>query len=264
MKPVCLLTPGVLDDQMLDPHYLWLFGLLIGLGAFTQGFTGIGFGIIVLAGIAFTPWDFERATVVLNLLLLVLNGSIIYASRRDAPINWKLIGYILIGEVVGVPLGYWFILAFGNQPAFRIVFGVTLALFAANELFRLRIRKELNMAFGVLAGITGGFLSGAFTAGGPPIALFVYSRQQDPRLVKGTLQTVFLSATVWRLANIVMIGRGITAPVIKIAAVTLPVLVVCSVLGHAASRRVSKAMFLKIVFSFIFLAGIMNILKGLQ
>lgn len=62
---------------MLDPQYLWLFGLLIGLGAFTQGFTGIGFGIIVMAGIAFTPWDFERATVVLNLLLLVLNGSII-------------------------------------------------------------------------------------------------------------------------------------------------------------------------------------------
>ncbi len=62
---------------MLDPQYIWLFGLLVGLGAFTQGFTGIGFGIIVLAGIAFTPWDFERATVVLNLLLLVLNSSII-------------------------------------------------------------------------------------------------------------------------------------------------------------------------------------------
>jgi 4-amino-4-deoxy-L-arabinose transferase-like glycosyltransferase len=44
-----------LDYQMLDPQYLWLFGLLIGLGAFSQGFTGIGFGIIVLAGIAFTP-----------------------------------------------------------------------------------------------------------------------------------------------------------------------------------------------------------------
>jgi uncharacterized membrane protein YfcA len=254
----------VVDYQMLDPQYLWLFGLLIGLGAFTQGFTGIGFGIIVLAGIAFTPWDFERATVVLNLLLLVLNGSIIYASRKEAPINWRLIGYILIGEAAGVPLGYWFILAFGSRPVFRIVFGVTLALFAANELFRLRIRKELNMAWGVLAGIVGGFLSGAFTAGGPPIALFVYSRQQDPRLVKGTLQTVFLGATIWRLANIMMMGKGITLPVVKIAAVTLPILLICTALGHAASRRVSKAMFLKIVFCFILLAGITNILKGLQ
>jgi len=249
---------------MLDPQYLWLFGLLIGLGAFTQGFTGIGFGIIVLAGIAFTPWDFERATVVLNLLLLVLNGSIIYASRKEGPINWRLVGYILVGEIIGVPLGYRFILVFGNQPVFRLVFGVTLALFVANELFRPRIRRRLNMAVGVFAGMIGGFLSGAFTAAGPPLALFIYSRQADPRLAKSTLQTVFICATIWRLANVMLFGNGISLPVMKIAVMTLPILVVCTLLGHGVSRRVSKEMFLKIVFSSILLAGLVNILKGLQ
>jgi uncharacterized protein len=248
---------------MLDPQYLWLFGLLIGIGSFAQGFTGIGFGIIVLAGIAFTPWDFERATVVLNLLLLVLNSSIIIASRKESHINWRLVGYILTGEIFGVPLGYWFILSFGNQPMFRLVFGAALGLFAVNELFRPRIRRELSMAFGVLAGILGGFLSGAFTTAGPPLALFVYSHQKDPRLAKGTLQAVFLSATIWRLANIVLFGKGITIPVINIAAATLPILIVCTILGHLASRRVSNEMFLKIVFTFILFAGIMNILKGL-
>ena len=249
---------------MLDPQYLWLFGLLIGLGAFTQGFTGIGFGIIVLAGIAFTPWDFERATVVLNLLLLVLNSSIIYASRKEGRISWRLVGYMLVGAIIGVPLGYRFILVFGNQPVFRLVFGVTLALFAANALFRPRIRRQLNMAFGVFAGVIGGFLSGAFNAAGPPLALFVYSRQPDPRLAKSTLQAVFLSTTIWRLANVMVFGSGITLPVIKIAALTLPVLVGATLLGHGLSRRVSKDMFLKIVFSSILLAGLVNILKGLR
>jgi uncharacterized membrane protein YfcA len=120
------------------------------------------------------------------------------------------------------------------------------------------------MAFGVLAGGVGGFLSGAFTAAGPPLALFVYSRQQDPRLAKGTLQVVFITATIWRLVNIILFGQGITVPVIKIAALTLPILVICTVLGHVASRHVSKSMFLKIVFSLILLAGLSNILKGLQ
>ena len=249
---------------MLDPEYLWLFCLLIGFGAFTQGFTGIGFGIIVLAGIAFTPWDFERTTVVLNLLLLVLNSSIIYASRKESIINWRLVGYILVGEVFGVPLGYWFILAFGNRPVFRLAFGAALTLFAANELFRPRIKRELNMAFGVLAGAMGGFLSGAFTAAGPPLALFIYSRQKDPRLAKGTLQTVFISATIWRLVNIAMFGKGITLLVTKIAAMTLPILVICTILGHKVSRRVSKGTFLKIVYSFIGFAGVMNIIKGLS
>ena len=249
---------------MLDPEYLWLFCLLIGFGAFTQGFTGLGFGIIVLAGIAFTPWNFERTTVVLNLLLLVLNCSIIYASRKESRINWRLVGYILMGEVFGVPLGYWFILAFGNRPVFRLAFGATLTLFAANELFRPKIRRELNMTFGVLAGLTGGFLAGAFTAAGPPLALFVYSRQKDPRLAKGTLQTVFISATIWRLVNIAMFGKGITMAVTKIAAMTLPILVFFTFMGHMVSRRVSKGTFLKIVYSFIGLAGVMNMIKGLQ
>ena len=75
---------------------------------------------------------------------------------------------------------------------------------------------------------------------------------------------MFLSATIWRLANIILLGQGITMPVMKIAAWTLPILIICSVLGHAASRHASKALFLKIVFSFILLAGILNILKGLQ
>jgi uncharacterized membrane protein YfcA len=169
---------------VLDPQYLWLFGLLIGLGAFTQGFTGIGFGIIVLAGIAFTPWDFERATVVLNLLLLVLNGSIIYAGRKDSSINWGVVGYILLGEIIGVPLGYWFILGFGNQPVFRLVFGATLSLFAANELLRPRIRRQLNMAFGLFAGVVGGFLSGAFTAAGSHGMYFTGACRQSACLPK--------------------------------------------------------------------------------
>jgi uncharacterized membrane protein YfcA len=249
---------------MLDPEYLWLFFLLIGFGAFTQGFTGLGFGIIILAGIAFTPWDFERTTVVLNLLLLVLNSSIIYASRKESSINWRLVGYILAGEVFGVPLGYWFILAFGNRPVFRLALGAVLALFAANELFRPRIKKELHIGFGLLAGIMGGFLAGAFTAAGPPLALFIYSRQKDPRLAKGTLQTVFISATIWRLVNIALFGKGITMPVVKVATMAVPVQVVFTIIGHKLSRRVSKGTFLKIVYTFIGFAGVMNILKGLR
>ena len=60
-----------------------------------------------------------------------------------------------------------------------------------------------------------------------------------------------------------LIGKGITLPVMKIAAMTLPVLISCTLLGHAVSRRVSKNVFLKIVFSFILLAGLVNVLKGL-
>jgi uncharacterized membrane protein YfcA len=249
---------------MFDPQYLWLFYVLVALGAFSQGFTGIGFGIIILAGVAFTPWNFERSTVVVNLLALFLNMILIYASRRDARVNWVLVGYILLGSAVGVPLGYWFIVAFGDRPLFRLVFGATLATFAANELFRPKIRNPLPKPAGLVAGVMGGFLNGAFTAAGPPIALFVYSQHKEPTLLKGTLQLLFLTTNIWRILNIMLFGKGISLPIVKLSALALPIVLGLTFIGHLASRRVSSRTFLRVVYTLIAFAGVMQIAKGLK
>jgi len=249
---------------MFDPQYFWLFCLLVGFGAFSQGFTGIGFGIIILAGVAFTPWNFERSAVVVNLLVLCLNVIIIYASRKDARVNWVLVGYILLGSAVGVPLGYWFILDVGDRPLFRLVFGAVLMAFAVHELFRPKIRKPLPKPAGLLAGLMGGFLNGAFTAAGPPMAVFVYSQHKEPALLKGTLQVLFLITSVWRLSNVMLFGKGITLPVVKLAALALPIALGLAYVGHLASRRVSTRTFLRVVYTLIAFAGVMQIAKGLN
>ena len=247
---------------MFDTHYLWLFLILISFGAFAQGFTGIGFGIIVLAGMGFTTWNFERMTVVLNLVLPILNFSIIWAGRKESRIDWSLVGILLAGEALGVPLGYWFILALGQQPIFRIAFGLVLALFAANELFRPRLKKGLPWSVGFGAGLLGGFLAGGFTAAGPPLALFIYSRLPNPKQAKATLQVVFVSATLIRLIYIFWLGPKVTLPVFEMAAYALPLLMIFMFLGHRVSARVSNAVFLKTVYTFIGAAGLINLVKG--
>lgn len=246
---------------MLDLQYLWFVCPLVALGAFTHGFTGLGFGIVILAGIVFIPWDFERSTVVVNLLVLVIHSSVIWASLREAPIQWKLVGLILIGLSVGVPLGYLFILFFGNQPIFQFVFGFSLAGFAANELIKPRI-KAMPKFFGLPAGIVGGFLGGAFTTSGPPIAIFLYSQKKDPALLKGTLQVVFMIATLWRLLNIILFGPGISRSVLEITFLCLLFVVIFSFIGHKMSLRVSSNIFLKTVYTIIAVAGIANIVRA--
>ncbi len=246
---------------MLDLQYLWLVCPLVALGAFTQGFTGLGFGIVILAGIVFTPWDFERSTVIVNLLVLALHGSVIWSSRKEARIQWRLVGMILIGLGVGVPLGYWFILVSGTQPVFQLVFGISLTGFAANELIKPRI-KAMPQAFGLPAGVLGGFLGGAFTTSGPPIAIFLYSQHKDPALLKSTLQLIFMIATIWRLFNIILFGPGITLPIIKISLICLLIVLLFAFIGHRASLKVSSKTFLKTVYLLIATAGIANIVRA--
>ena len=245
---------------MLDLHYLWAFVLIVLFSAFAQGFTGLGFGIMVMAGVAFTPWDLERASVLTNILLVVLNSTIIFAGRRDFRIDWKLVGLIISGEIFGVPLGYWFIYAFGNQPVFRLALGIVLVIFAADRIFRPRLAKPLPAILGLTAGIVAGFLAGAFTAAGPPLALFIYSRHHTPAKAKGTLQVVFMTATLWRLITIIIFGKGVSVHLLEISAMIVPGVIFFAVLGHFLTRRVSSAVFEKVVFTFIGFAGVLNIL----
>ena len=246
---------------MLDLKYLWYVCPLVALGSFTQGFTGIGFGIVVLAGIVFIPWNFERSTVVVNLLVLILHSIVIWASLKKSKIQWKLVGLILIGLILGVPFGYMFILNFGNQPIFQLVFGISLAGFAATEIIKPRI-KPMPKYFGLPAGILGGFLGGAFTTSAPPIAIFLYSQKKDPALLKGTLQVVFMISTLWRLLNIVLLGPGISRPVIEITFLCFIVVVIFAFIGHKFSLRVSSKIFLRTVYTLIAAAGLTNIFRA--
>jgi uncharacterized protein len=249
---------------MLDPQYLSLVLMIFAFAAFTQGFTGLGFGIIAIAGIAFTTWDLERATVVTNLLLIALSATILYSGRKNAKVDWKLVGVIILGTIVGIPLGYGFIFALGDQAVFRLALGAVLLIFAFHGLFRPALKKQLHLIVGTAAGIVSGFFAGAFTAGGPPLALFVYSRQKNPMDAMCTLQIVFLTATVWRLINIILFGKGISAEILSITAVSFPVIIVFTALGYSLAKRLPSETFLKVAYIFVGFAGLINIIKGFQ
>ena len=87
---------------------------------------------------------------------------------------------MILGLSLGVPLGYWFILAWGSQPVFQFMFGLSLAGFALHELIKPRLRKPLAGYLGFPAGVVGGFLGGAFTTSGPPVGyLFVFPKRKS-------------------------------------------------------------------------------------
>jgi len=248
---------------MLDAHYFIHFALLVSFGSFVHGFTGLGFGIIIIAGLAFTPINLERASAVLNILLPILFMAVIYNTKKDykLQIRWKLAAVLFTGAFCGVPLGYLFLYTQGNSPVFSLALGAALLLFAIDYLIRPRIKTRLPLPLGWIAGVAGGFLAGAFTAGGPPVAFFLYTRYENPYEAKGTLQMIFLCVTWWRLLNIFMFSEGFTVQILQWASVFVVLVLFFAWLGHMAARRLSPAMFTKAVYSFIGFAGLINIIR---
>ena len=114
------------------------------------------------------------------------------------------------------------------------------------------------------SGSSTGTIDGAFSSGGPPIVLYLYSQEDDPRLAVGTVQAVFCGAGIYRLVIVGLGERGFTADMLGTAALLAPVVILGTLAGYLVARRVSCRAFLLGVYGVIILAGAMNIAKGIK
>ena len=233
----------------------------IAVAAFVQGYAGFGIGIVSITLLAFLPRGMAGLTAVISLCATVAILLLLRLSHAERGVDWASAWRLIAGAAVGMPLGYWFIHAFGDRPVFRIALGAALLAFAGNGLFGRRVQRKLPRWVGVPAGVCSGFLSGAFVSGGPPVVIYLYSRTDDPRDMKATIQFVFLANLAYRHTAIALTG-DYTISVLALAAWAAPVGAIALYLGHRLSRRGSVALFRKVVFTLIALFGVVLIVRA--
>jgi uncharacterized protein len=232
--------------------------------AFAQGFSGFGYGILAMALLSLWAGDLERASVFVTLTVMVLLVTLLWRARRDVRIDWRQAAGLFLGVLAGSPLGYRFMLRQGGMPICRIVFGAVLVLFALNGLLKPHIRRRIPLLLAPVFGVFSGLLAGAFSSGGPPVVLYLYAQEDDPRRALGTVQAVFAGSSLYRLAIVGLGERGFTADLVTAAALQAPVIILGTLVGYRVARRVSCRVFLLGVYAVIVVAGALNIAKGLQ
>jgi uncharacterized membrane protein YfcA len=164
---------------------------------------------------------------------------------------------------VGLPLGYMFILKFGEQPVFKIILGAVLLVYMFLGVFNVQIRKKLPRFLGVPFGAVGGWLGGAFSSGGPPIVIYLFSRVDDPREMKATLQVIFLAVTLVRIITVYLGPVGFTFNVFKISLFAIPACIPVLILGNLLSRKFSPERFKKTIYYMIGAFGVITMVRGI-
>ena len=220
-----------------------LFGAAITVATFLHGYGGFGFGYISVVFFTLLPLSLNTG---INLLTLVSFPVAIVLALLDGqrnPVDWRIVGLLSVGILLGTPLGYWFVNSYGQTDLFRALFGALLLAFSIYNQFwsgkSYRVRKPL----GPLFGFAGGFLGGAIVSGGPPMVVYAYGQGGDPREKKGTLQVSFLVASIFRTILIgVTPGAFTSAVLFSSFLVALPA-VGAIALGHALSLRSSPGTF---------------------
>lgn len=209
--------------------------LLCALAGFLRGLAGFGFAVLAVPAVALMVGP--RDAVVLNSLVgLVLSGYSFFVYRHSVEYHrlLQLIGF----SILFVPIGAVFVYVAPEALILQLLGLVVVFLTLITMMSTERMREILSnrMVGFVLCGI-GGLLTGAYTAGGPPIVAYLYNSDKSLLRAKANLQFFFVVLTTTVVAIHSVSGR-VQAGHFVAAFILAPIATAGARLGIAAARRV--------------------------
>ncbi len=232
---------------MIDSN-TWIPLVSIAVIAFTAGFVhsaiGFGFGIVALAAVPFVM-DVRSAHVVISLSSVPMLVMAAWAYREG--IEWPSLRLAMIGAALFLPLG---LVAFEVAPLDWLARGTGLAILAMvllnirNQRFSSHRATSKSSCFA--AGAVSGFLAGAVSIAGPPVAAFALKQDWSQERFKAFVTQCLLVIATYKA--VLLAFRGYVTPESAThSLIAAPFAIAGVQLGVLASRRIPAARFKRIV-----------------
>ena len=231
------------------------------IASIIRGFNGFGFSATCISGFSFVIPAIEIVPIILILEVLI---SIFMAPYVWNKIDWNMVFKILIGMIIGSPIGI-FLLKY-LSPEITHLSVCIIIIFFSILLMKGYTNKQLNNnAIKVSTGIGSGALNGLTTLGGMPAALFLLITCIQPAVIRGTLTALFF------LTDIYAFVLSFFADIVDITTIyrTLPLILVLPIgvfIGDKFFVKSKEALYRKVVFYFLIIIsifGIIRIISGL-
>ena len=236
----------------------WAAGALVMfLASFVMGLTGFG---IALVAMAFLPWLMSPVTaiVVLTIYALVFSLAVIVQLRHD--LTPRALLDLLIGTVVGTPLGVW-VLATLPVSALNRLIGLVLVIVVVLELRGVMPRRLVGRAWGLATGFLSGLIGGAVGTPGPPVIVYATTQGWSPRTMKANTMGFFVVNQGAILIAYWWAGLLTREVATVAAAFALPALAGVGA-GVALFGRLDPVRFRRIVFALLLISGLILLVRG--
>ena len=226
------------------------------IASIIRGFNGFGFSATCISGFSFVIPAIEIVPIILILEVLI---SIFMAPYVWNKIDWNMVFKILIGMVIGSPIGI-FLLKF-LSPEITHLSVCIIIIFFSILLMKGYTNKQLNNnSIKVSTGIGSGALNGLTTLGGMPAALFLLITCIQPAVIRGTLTALFF------LTDIYAFVLSFFADIVDITTIyrTLPLILVLPIgvfIGDKFFVKSKEALYRKVVFYFLIIISIFGIIR---
>jgi uncharacterized protein len=221
--------------------------------ALVAGLSGFAFGLIAASLWLYILSPVQTATLIIAFGLIV-QGYSVWKLRHA--LDWRGLWPFVVGAAIGVPIGVS-ILTWANPTQVRAGIGIFLILYSLYALYRPAMKPitagdraaDAGVGFlnGILAGITG--LAGILVT--IWCGLRGWPKDQQRTVFQPVAVAIFAMSAAWLGAKVT-----ISADMIRLFLIGLPVLLAGTWLGLKLYGRVNEATFRKVVLVLLLLSGI--------
>ena len=238
-------------------QWAWITASVFGAGI-VRGIAGFGFSLITAVLLMFV---FEPAWIVPVILLWEIAASIGHLPFIYRQVDWRSLGWLSAGMLLGTPLGVWLLRFMAPGPMCALING-TVVILALMMLRGASLRHTPGRCGTAGIGMLGGVINGASANGGPPVILFFLSSPAGAAVGRASLIAYFLLTDTW--ASLICWQQGLfSLSSFLLAASMLIPLGLGVALGSRVFRRIEEARFKQLVLLLLLLVASAGLVKSL-
>ncbi len=235
------------------------FIVVIFISFFIYSFVGFGAGLVAIPLLLiFIP---TKLAVPVVLAITLINGLfLIHDCRND--IQWKHVRRLLIGGLIGVPLG---VLCLKYLPSKTISIAINLSIFIFACLYLSGIKFRLKEEHPVVESTTGllsGILSGGGGVGGPPVVMYGICREWQKDIFRSTMLAYFVGLGIWSNISLILFKIHSMETLKMILIGVIPSLF-AAWLGIKLKKKASEKVFKNVVLVVIIITSMVGIIRHL-
>ena len=202
----------------MSPAAVGFMAVAFLVASFVRGYSGFGFSALIVASSALVtnPLHFVAVVMICEFMMTFQQARGVWHA-----ISWWRVMTLMLGALVGVPLGLWALTGIGADAA-RAVISVYVLVMCAALLAGWTMPREAGRPAHVAAGVISG-MANAAGMGGLPVAVFFAAQPIAAAVFRATLIAYFAALDLFSLP--LMWGTGIIVwDTFKVALAAMPLM----------------------------------------
>ena len=234
--------------------YFVIFTVFI--ASIIRGFNGFGFSATCISGFSFVLPAIEIVPIILALEVIISIFMVPYIWYK---IDWKFVFKILLGIIIGSPLGLYLLKHL--NPETTHLFVCLMVIFFSILLMKGYSNQKINNNYGkIFTGIVSGTLNGLTTLGGMPVALFLLITSVQPAIIRGSLAALFFLTDIYAFILSFFAGIVDITTIYRI----IPLIIILPIgvfIGNRFFIKSKEETYRKVVFYFLIFISFFGVFK---